>query len=106
MKNVCIPLYPYYARDSKDLIFIFIAIRNTRFKITDAVLAPEAIYRGGGQIIPTARRSCYSSFLLSSPRIMEPMYACHMTCPADSVSPLYTGKYTVLRLQNEREKHV
>ncbi|TGZ79772.1 P-loop containing nucleoside triphosphate hydrolase protein [Ascodesmis nigricans] len=65
-------------------------IRNTKFKIMDASLAPEAIYRGGGQIIPTARRACYSSFLMASPRLMEPVYACSMTGPADSVSALYT----------------
>ena len=53
-------------------------------------LAQEAIYRGGGQIIPTARRACYSSFLMASPRLMEPVYACSMTGPADSVSSLYT----------------
>lgn len=67
-----------------------IAIRNTKFKIMDATLAQEAIYRGGGQIIPTARRACYSSFLMASPRLMEPVYSCSMTAPADSVSALYT----------------
>lgn len=56
----------------------------------DASLASEAIYRGGGQIIPTSRRACYSSFLMASPRLMEPLYACSMTGPADSVSALYT----------------
>ncbi|KAK6330318.1 hypothetical protein TWF730_004811 [Orbilia blumenaviensis] len=65
-------------------------IRNTKFKLMDASLASEAIYRGGGQIIPTARRACYSSFLMASPRLMEPMYSCHMTGPIDSVTPLYT----------------
>ncbi|KAI9880134.1 MAG: hypothetical protein M1830_005163 [Pleopsidium flavum] len=65
-------------------------IRNTRFKITDMALAPEALYRGGGQIIPTARRAIYSSFLTASPRLMEPIYTCSMTGPADSVSSLYT----------------
>lgn len=42
---------------------ILLAIRNVKFKILDATLANEPIYRGGGQIIPTARRVCYSSFL-------------------------------------------
>ncbi|KAI5205603.1 hypothetical protein AUEXF2481DRAFT_105086 [Aureobasidium subglaciale EXF-2481] len=65
-------------------------IRNTKFKITDVSLAPEAIYRGGGQIIPTARRAAYSSFLMASPRLMEPVYSCSMIGNADSVSSLYT----------------
>lgn len=65
-------------------------IRNSRFKIMDVTLAPEAIFRGGGQIIPTSRRACYSSFLMASPRLMEPVYSCSMTGPADSVTSLYT----------------
>jgi U5 small nuclear ribonucleoprotein component len=67
-----------------------IAIRNTKFKLTDISLAPEAIFRGGGQIIPTTRRAIYSSFLTASPRLMEPLYTVSMTGPADSVSALYT----------------
>lgn len=65
-------------------------IRNTKFRITDVDLAPEAIFRGGGQIIPTARRACYSSFLMASPRLMEPVYSCSMVGPADTKSSLYT----------------
>lgn len=65
-------------------------IRNTKFKLTNIDLATEAIYRGGGQIIPTARRAVYSSFLMASPRLMEPVYTCAMTGPADSVASLYT----------------
>ena len=65
-------------------------IRNTKFRLTDVNLASEAIYRGGGQIIPTARRAVYSSFLMASPRLMEPVYTCAMTGPADSVASLYT----------------
>jgi len=65
-------------------------IRNTKFKITDVELASEAIFRGGGQIIPTARRACYSSFLMASPRLMEPVYSCTMLGPANAVSSLYT----------------
>lgn len=30
----------------------------------DAVIAGEPLYRGGGQIIPTARRCAYSAFLV------------------------------------------
>lgn len=41
-------------------------MRNVKFRILDASLAQEPIYRGGGQIVPTARRVCYSSFLMVS----------------------------------------
>lgn len=65
-------------------------IRNTKFRVMDIQLAPEPIFRGGGQIIPTARRACYSSFLMASPRLMEPVYSCSMILPADAVSHAYT----------------
>ncbi|KAK3694610.1 P-loop containing nucleoside triphosphate hydrolase protein [Podospora appendiculata] len=64
-------------------------IRNTKFRLIDVSLAQEAIFRGGGQIIPTSRRACYSSFLMASPRLMEPMYSVSMTGPQDSVSTVY-----------------
>ena len=44
--------------------FYISAIRNTKFKILDAVIAQEPIHRGGGQVIPTARRVAYSAFLM------------------------------------------
>jgi hypothetical protein len=42
----------------------FLAIRNVKFKILDASIALEPIHHGRGQLIPTARRVAYSSFLL------------------------------------------
>lgn len=60
-----------------------------KFKIIEATIADESIYRGGGQLIPTARRVCYSSFLTASPRIMEPSLMTEIQCTADSLSALY-----------------
>ncbi|MFH4983363.1 hypothetical protein AB6A40_010072 [Gnathostoma spinigerum] len=65
-------------------------IRNVKFKMLDAVIASEPLYRGGGQIIPTARRCAYSAFLMATPRLMEPYYFVEVTAPADCVSPVYT----------------
>ncbi|KAI8063798.1 P-loop containing nucleoside triphosphate hydrolase protein [Gongronella butleri] len=64
-------------------------IRGVKFKIIDAVLADEPIHRGGGQIIPTARRVCYSSFLTATPRLMEPVNYVEIQAPADCVSAVY-----------------
>ncbi|RMX65336.1 hypothetical protein DD238_004784 [Peronospora effusa] len=64
-------------------------IRNTKFKILDAIIASEPIHRGGGQVIPTARRVAYSAFLTATPRMLEPMYTLEIQCPADTVSSLY-----------------
>lgn len=47
------------------------AMRNVKFRLLDASLATEPIYRGGGQIVPTARRVCYSSFLMVSVMIFD-----------------------------------
>lgn len=64
-------------------------IRNIKFKLMDISLAQETIYRGGGQIIPTARRACYGSFMLSSPRLMEPVYTVSMTGPQSASDKFY-----------------
>jgi U5 small nuclear ribonucleoprotein component len=64
-------------------------IRNVKFRLTDVELAQEAIFRGGGQIIPTARRACYGSFLMAGPRLMEPVYSVNMTGPVNAVASVY-----------------
>ena len=46
------------------MLFFILAIRNVKFKILDASIAQEPIHHGRGQLIPTARRVAYSSFLL------------------------------------------
>ena len=54
-------------------------IRNVKFKIVDAKIATEPLHRGSGQIIPTSRRVAYSSFLMATPRLMEPVYYVEVT---------------------------
>ncbi|KAI0978183.1 hypothetical protein GJ496_011493 [Pomphorhynchus laevis] len=65
-------------------------IRNVKFKLIDAVISDDHLQRGGGQIIPTARRVAYSSFLLATPRLMEPYFYVETIAPADCVSSVYT----------------
>ncbi|KAL4070537.1 Calreticulin family-domain-containing protein [Scleroderma citrinum] len=65
-------------------------MRNVKFRILDANLAQEPIFRGGGQIVPMARRVCYSSFLMATPRLMEPIYYVEVQAPADCISAVYT----------------
>jgi len=64
-------------------------IRSCKFKIMNAELADDAVMRGGGQIIPTARRVAYSAFLLATPRLMEPVQFSEIECPADCVAAIY-----------------
>jgi len=64
-------------------------IRNVKFKIMDASISEDPLARGGGQIIPTARRVAYSAFLMATPRLMEPYMFVEVTCPADCVPAVY-----------------
>ena len=64
-------------------------IRDVKFKLLDAVVAEAPAARGGGQMIPTARRAAYSAFLLASPRLMEPVLAVEIQTPADCMSAVY-----------------
>merc|ERR1712168_974318 len=56
-------------------------MRGVRFDIHDVTLHTDAIHRGGGQIIPTARRCFYACVLTAVPRLMEPVYLCEIQCP-------------------------
>jgi elongation factor 2 len=64
-------------------------MRGVRFNIYDVTLHADAIHRGGGQIIPTARRCLYASALTASPRYMEPVYQCEIQCPEVAVGGIY-----------------
>jgi len=74
-------------------------MRGVRFNIYDVTLHTDAIHRGGGQIIPTARRVMYASALTAAPRLMEPVYLVEIQCPENAVG----GIYGVL---NRRRGHV
>jgi len=56
-------------------------VRSVRWNIHDVTLHADAIHRGGGQIIPTARRCLYACMLTASPAIMEPVYLVEIQCP-------------------------
>merc|ERR1712123_138178 len=56
-------------------------MRGVRFNIYDVALHADAIHRGGGQIISTARRVLYASALSAEPRLMEPVYLVEIQCP-------------------------
>lgn len=74
-------------------------MRGVRFNIHDVTLHADAIHRGGGQIIPTARRVLYACALTAQPRLLEPVYLVEIQCPEQAVG----GIYGVL---NRRRGHV
>jgi len=74
-------------------------MRGVRFNIHDVTLHADAIHRGGGQIIPTARRCFYACIITAAPRLLEPVYLVEIQCPELAVG----GIYGVL---NRRRGHV
>lgn len=74
-------------------------MRGVRFDVHDVTLHADAIHRGGGQIIPTARRVLYASVITAKPRLLEPIYLVEIQSPEAAVG----GIYGVL---NRRRGHV
>lgn len=64
-------------------------MRGCRFNIHDVALHTDAIHRGGGQIIPTARRVFYACELTASPKFQEPIFLVDIQTPDDVVGPIY-----------------
>jgi elongation factor 2 len=74
-------------------------VRSVRFNIHDVTLHADAIHRGGGQIIPCARRVFYAAMLTATPCLMEPVFLVEIQCPESAMG----GIYGVL---NRRRGHV
>jgi elongation factor 2 len=64
-------------------------MRACRFNLMDVVLHADAIHRGMGQIMPTARRVCFSSLMTAEPGLLEPVYLCNISVPQDAMGNVY-----------------
>jgi elongation factor 2 len=64
-------------------------MRGVAFEVCDVVLHADAIHRGGGQIIPTARRAMYAAELCAEPRLLEPVYLVEIQCPETAIGGVY-----------------
>jgi len=64
-------------------------VRGVRFNLHDVTLHADAIHRGGGQLIPTARRVMYACMLTAEPRYLEPVYLVEIQCPENAVGGIY-----------------
>ncbi|KAF4123791.1 elongation factor 2 [Geosmithia morbida] len=64
-------------------------MRSVRWNILDVTLHADAIHRGGGQIIPTARRVLYASTLLAEPALLEPVYLVEIQVPENAMGGVY-----------------
>eukprot|EP00961_Rhodomonas_salina_P285665 3860321-Rhodomonas_salina.3 len=65
-------------------------MRGICFQILDVTMHADAIHRGGGQIIPTARRVMYAAEMISSPKLMEPMFLVEIQCPESALGGIYS----------------
>ena len=66
-------------------------LRDVRIDIHDVVLHADAIHRGGGQIIPTARRVFLAAILTASPRLQEPVFLVEIQCPENAMGGVYSS---------------
>lgn len=64
-------------------------MRHVLFRLVNVLVAEEPAHRLSGQLIPTARRVCYSAFLTAAPRLMEPVLAVFVQCPRDCAEIVY-----------------
>jgi elongation factor 2 len=65
-------------------------VRGVVFKVLDVTLHADAIHRGMGQILPTARRVMFASMYTASPTLMQPMYIADIAVPVDSTGGVYS----------------
>jgi elongation factor 2 len=96
IKDSCVAAFNWATKDG---VLCEENVRGVRFNVHDVTLHADAIHRGGGQIIPTARRVFYAAMLTAKPSIMEPIYLVEIQCPEAAMG----GIYSVL---NRRRGHV
>jgi len=96
IKDSCVGAFQWA---SKEGVMCDENMRGIRFNILDVTLHADTIHRGGGQIIPTARRVFYAAELTGQPRLMEPVYLVEIQTPEQAMG----GIYGVL---NRRRGHV
>ncbi|KAI3922306.1 hypothetical protein MKX01_005995, partial [Papaver californicum] len=64
-------------------------MRGICFEVCDVVLHSDVIHRGGGQVIPTARRVMYASQLTAKPRLLEPGFMVEIQAPEGALGGIY-----------------
>ena len=82
-------------------------MRGMVFRITKTVLHADAIHRGGGQIIPTARKVFYGSLLRGSPSLAEPVFEVKIVCfsfAVDSVLSAFQKRGVTCEIQKQNKQ--
>ncbi|VDQ01773.1 unnamed protein product [Trichobilharzia regenti] len=80
-------------------------MRGVRVNLEDATLHTDAIHRGGGQIIGTARRCFYASVLTAKPGILEPVYLVEIQGPCVAMGGIYStlNRKRAITISEERK---
>jgi len=65
-------------------------MRGIRFDLFDVTMHADAIHRGAGQIMPTARRCMYACMLTATPQLMEPVFLVNITAPENALGGIYS----------------
>merc|ERR1719482_2124135 len=74
---------------SKEGVLCEEPMRGCRFGLYDVTLHADAIHRGAGQIMPTARRCMYACMLTAQPILMEPVFLVNITAPEGALGGIY-----------------
>merc|ERR1712072_223098 len=75
---------------SKEGVLCEEPMRGIRYNLYDVTMHADAIHRGGGQIMPTARRCMYACCLTAKPTIMEPVFLVNITAPENALGGIYS----------------
>jgi len=75
---------------SKEGVLCEEPMRGCRFDLYDVTLHADAIHRGGGQIMPTARRCFYACMLTAEPTLLEPIFLVNITAPEGALGGIYS----------------
>merc|ERR1719502_1200506 len=65
-------------------------MRGIRFNLYDVTMHADAIHRGAGQIMPTARRCMYACSLTAKPALMDPVFLVNITAPEGALGGIYS----------------
>jgi len=65
------------------------SLRGVKYSVVDAVLHPDAVHRGSGQIVPASRRAFIAAQLTAEPRLVEPIFLVEIQCPEKAMSGVY-----------------
>jgi len=65
-------------------------MRGIRYNLYDVTMHADAIHRGAGQIMPTARRCMYACCLTAKPSLMEPVFLVNITAPEGALGGIYS----------------